>query len=215
MPIPSPDIDTVETIDLLSAAASPKPLFVLLHDAGGSAVDMLELGNVLGDAFAEAAVVMPEGLSGPASADAGPGQADALAQEVERLAAFIRAQQQRFNSLQSDTALIGHGAGATLALALSAAHDGLVGRVLAFGGRYAVWPAAAPTLTTLHLLHGQNDRVAPVARVRQDFAHLMELGADATLDVATSLGHELHPALMEQAVTRLQTCVPLRFWKAL
>ncbi|MDB5929158.1 MAG: phospholipase/Carboxylesterase [Polaromonas sp.] len=212
MPTPSPDI--VETIDLLSAAASPKPLFVLLHDAGGSAVDMLELGNFLGDAFAEAAVVMPEGLSGPA--DAGPpGQADALAPRVERLAAFIRAQQQRFNSLQSDTALVGHGAGATLALALSAAHDGLVGRVLAFGGHYAIWPAAAPTLTTLHLLHGQNDRVAPVARVRQDFAHLMELGADATLDVASSLGHELHPALMEQAVTRLQTCVPLRFWKAL
>ena len=43
----------------------------------------------------------------------------------------------------------------------------------------------------------------------------MELGADATLDVAATLGHELHPALMDQAVTRLQTCVPLRFWKAL
>ena len=209
LPMNPPDI---ETIELLPVAALPKPLFVLLHDAGGTALDMLELGNLLGNAFAEAAVLMPEGLTGQAKAGE---DADALAQRVATLAAFLRAQQQRFGTLQSDTALVGFGAGATLALALSDAHDGLVGRVLAFGGCYAVWPAKAPALTTLHLLHGQNDQVVPVARTRHDFEHLMELGADATLDVASALGHELHPALMDQAVTRLQTCVPLRFWKAL
>lgn len=202
----------VASIELLSGAASPRPLFVLLHDAGGSALDMLELGNRLGDAFAESAVLIPEGLTGPLKAGDNDG---ALAGQVKALADFLRAQQQRFGVLQSDTALAGFGAGATLALALSDAHDGLVGRVLAFGGCYAVWPAKAPALTTLHLLHGQNDAVVPVARTRQDFAHLMELGADATLDVASTLGHELHPALMDQAVTRLQTCVPLRFWKTL
>ena len=202
----------IETIELLSAAALPRPLFVLLHDAGGAALDLLELGNLLGDAFSQSAVVMPEGLVGPASE---AGDATALAKRVETLAAFLRAQQQRFSALQSDTALVGFGAGATLALALSDAHDGLVGRVLAFGGCYAVWPARAPALTTLHLLHGQLDPVVPVARVRHDFEHLMELGADATLDVASGLGHALHPALMEQAIVRLQTCVPLRFWKRL
>jgi phospholipase/carboxylesterase len=203
----------VETIELLSGAESPRPLFVLLHDAGGTGVDMLELGNRLGDAFAEAAVLIPEGLT--LTSAAAPVDADALAQAVGMLADFLRAQQQRFNVLQSDTALFGLGAGASLALALSNAHDGLAGRVLAFGGCYAALPARAPALTTLHFLHGQNDVVVPAARVRQDFAHLMELGADATLDVASTLGHELHPALMDQAVTRLQTCVPLRFWKAL
>ena len=137
----SSDTPMIETLELLSDAVQPKPLFVLLHDAGGAALDML-------------------------------------------------------------------------ALALSNAHDGLVGRVLAFGGGYAVLPTAAPKLITLHLLHGQLDAVMPAERIRQDYAHLMELGADATLDVASRLGHELHPALMDQAVTRLQTCVPLRFWKA-
>jgi len=209
LPTDPPD---VETIELLSGSASPKPLFVLLHDAGGTAVDMLELGNRLGDAFAESAVLIPEGLSGAARA----GQLDAAqAPQVRALADFVRAQQARFGALQSDTALVGLGAGATLALALSDAHDGLVGRVLAFGGCYAVWPAKAPALTTLHLLHGQMDAVVPVARVREDFSSLMALGADATLDVASTLGHALHPALMDQAITRLQTCVPLRFWKAL
>lgn len=206
------NLPEIETLELLSGAARPRPLFVLLHDAGGTALDMLELGNLLGDAFAEAAVVIPEGLTGQAIA---AGDTSALTQRVELLANFLRAQQQRFNVLQSDTALLGLGAGATLALALTDAHDGLVGRVLAFGGCYAVWPARAPALTTLHLLHGQLDPVVPLARVRHDFEHLMELGADATLDVARGLGHTLHPALMDQAVTRLQTCVPLRFWKAL
>ena len=194
----------VETIELLSGANSPRPLFVLLHDAGGAALDMLELGNRLGDAFAEAAVLIPEGLIGTADAQA-----------VQALADFLRLQQQRFNVLQSDTALVGFGAGASLALALSDAHDGLAGRVLAFGGGYAALPARAPALTTLHFLHGKNDAVVPLARIREDFSHLMALGADATLDVASTLAHELHPALMDQAVTRLQTCVPLRFWKAL
>ena len=200
-------VDT-ETIELLSVAV-PRQLFVLLHDAGGTAADMLELGQRLGDAFAEAAVVIPEGLSGPLSASEDP---QALTARVAALAAFVRVQQQRFALLQSDSALAGLGAGASLALAFSDAHDGRVGRVLAFGGSYAVWPVKAPRLTTLHLLHGQKDLMVPVASAREGFARLTALGADATLDVAASLGHELHPALMDQAVTRLQTCVPLRHW---
>ncbi|MEO6016355.1 MAG: esterase, partial [Polaromonas sp.] len=119
----------IETIELLPVDGVPRQLFVLLHDAGGSAADMLELGQLLGDAFAQAAVLMPEGLSGPHADAAGAAaarqdSAEALALRVEALAAFVRAQQQRFDILQSDTALAGFGAGASLALALSDAHDG-------------------------------------------------------------------------------------------
>ncbi len=213
----------IETIELLPAAARPGQLFVLLHDAGGTGTDMLALGEMLGNAFAQAAVVIPQGLSGaapgladPAVADADQAsRAEALPDRVGVLAAFLRAQQRRFGLLQSDTALAGFGAGASLALALSAAQDGLAGRVLAFGGTHADWPAGAPQFTTLHLLHGQRDLLVPVGRVREVYALLTSLNADATLDVASSVGHELHPALMARAVTRLQTCVPLRFWKAL
>ncbi|MDQ3058838.1 MAG: esterase [Pseudomonadota bacterium] len=213
--LPSPPARETETIELLSMAAQPRLLMVLLHDAGGTALDMLALGQRLGDAFAEAAVLIPEGLSGPARAQDNPEASEALAARVQTLAAFLQAQQQRLDVLQTDTALAGWGAGATLALALAHAHDGLVGRVLAFGGSYATWPGQAPQLTTLHLLHGARDPVEPLARVREGFERLMALKADATLDVAKSLGHELHPALIDQAIKRLQTCVPLRFWKAL
>lgn len=202
----------IETIELLPAAGQPKQLFVLLHDAGGAATDMLALGELMGNAFAQAVVVMPEGLS---AAPVGAATAESLSSRVEALAAFLRAQQQRIGLLQSDTALLGFGAGASLALALSAAHDGLAGRVLAFGGTHADWPAGVPQLTTLHLLHGEHDPVVPVSQVREAYELLMAQKADATLDVASSVGHELHPALMEQALTRLQTCVPLRYWQAL
>ena len=206
-----PDLEILELLPAVASLRPPTPLFVLLHDTGAAAVDMLALGHVLGDAFADAAVLIPQNLADTAGVESPA----ALAQHVEALAGFIRLQQRRFGALQSDTALAGFGAGSTLALALSHSHDGLVGRVLAFGGGYAAWPATAPALTTLHLLHGANDSVAPVARARSDFAHLVALGADATLDVVSAVGHELHPALMDQAVTRLQTCVPLRFWKGL
>ncbi|MES2941627.1 MAG: esterase [Pseudomonadota bacterium] len=194
-------LDT-ETIELLSTA-TPKQLFILLHDQGGTAADMLVLGQRLGDAFAEAAILIPEGLSG--------------VETLPALLAYVQSQQQRFGLLQTDTALAGFGAGADLALALSDRHDGLVGRVLAFAAAYPATPGSfekAPALTMLHLLHGKNDKKVNVALAQAGFDNLMELGADATLDIAATLGHELHPALMDQAITRLQTCVPLRHWRA-
>ena len=208
----------LQTIELLPATLQPQQLFVLLHDAGGAAADMLALGNVLGEAFPAAAVLLPEGLVG-AHADAadanaaGLDNAAALAARVLALADFLRTQQARFGIAEQSSALAGFGAGASLALALTDAHDGLVGRLLGFCGGYQLWPAKAPALTTLHLFHGQLDAVIPVQRSEADYQHLMSLGADATLDLAETLGHELHPALMAQAVTRLQTCVPLRLWK--
>lgn len=195
-------LDT-ETIELLSAAPVTRQMFILLHDHGGTAADMLTLGGLLGDAFGEAVVLIPEGLTG--------------VHALPRLVDFVRQQQQRFDLLKSDVAVAGLGTGADLALALADANDGMVGRVLAFGSAYAGAEGSfqkAPALTTLHLLHGQMDRIAPAAIVQAGFEHLMELSADATLDVARSLGHELHPALMDQAVMRLQTCVPLRHWRA-
>lgn len=215
---------TFETLELLPATA-PRQLFVLLHGAGGSAMDMLDFANLLGDSFSEAAVVMPEGIESihlgkterqwfPTFELTDANRPERVAKAVPPLAAFIRQQQERFGILQSDTALAGFSQGATLALALSDQYDGLVGRVLAFSGCYAAWPNKAPSLTTIHLLHGQLDAVVLARLAQQAYAELMALGADATCDIASSIGHELHPALMAQAIHRLQTCVPLRFWRS-
>jgi phospholipase/carboxylesterase len=213
-----------DTLELLPATA-PRQLFVLLHDEGGAALDMMDFANRLGESFPDAAIVMPEGAEAihlgqtgrhwfPVFEPTAVSRPEHVAKTVSALAAFLREQQARFGILQSDTAVAGFGQGATLALALSDAHDGLAGRVLAFSGSYAALPDKAPALTTLHLLHGRRDEVVPAELTQQAYARLMELGADATCDIASSVGHELHPALMDQAVQRLLTCVPLRFWRS-
>lgn len=37
---------------------------------------------------------------------------------------------------------------------------------------------------------------------------------DSTINIASHVGHKLHPALVARAIVRLQTCVPLHSWKA-
>ncbi|MES2980160.1 MAG: esterase [Pseudomonadota bacterium] len=212
-----------ETLELLPAGIAPRQLFILLPAASAEQADMLPLAAVLGESFPEAAVVVVSqllpavtlnGLPVPVANLSDHSGGRALSAELASLLAFVRAQQERWQLLQSDTALAGFGDAASLALEFSDRFDGVVGRVLAFSGAYSGWKDTAPGLTTLHLLHGGADSQVPLARVREGFQQLTALGADATLDVARGVGHELHPALMEQAVLRLQTCVPLRHWRA-
>jgi phospholipase/carboxylesterase len=213
----------IDTLEWLSASGAPRQLFVLLPEADGRGLELLALASTLGEAFEHAAVVIADTLPHAVSLDGVPlpmpnlsdaPEARPMSARLPALMTFLRQQQERFKLLQTDTALAGFGAGADLALELSDVCDGLVGRVLAFSSSYDRWSSRAPLLTTLHLLHGQLDRLAPVSAAQQSYMQLMQLQADATLDIASSVGHELHPALLEQAVRRLQTCVPLRHWRA-
>ena len=130
------------------------------------------------------------------------------------LHAWVQAQQQRLGVAPAATCLGGFSQGAILSMALAAQHDGLVGRVLAFAGCFTAPPAAAPDQTTLHLFHGADDEVIPADGSRQALAWLAERGGDATLDVAQGVGHELHPALVQCALQRLQSHIPARTWRA-
>lgn len=129
------------------------------------------------------------------------------------LTAWVRAQQRRLNVSAAATALGGFSQGAILAMAAVQEHDGLAGRVLAFGGSYTRPPTAAPQRTTLHLFHGSADAVIPAERSRQALRWLGELQGDATLDIAEGIGHELHPSLIECALHRLTHHIPLRTWR--
>jgi phospholipase/carboxylesterase len=133
--------------------------------------------------------------------------------QLERLAPWVRAQQQRLGVPEAATCLGGFSQGALLSLELVARHDGIAGRVLAFGGRYCSLPAAAPRRSTLHFLHGSDDAIFTLASVQEAFEHLAEQRGDATLDVAHGVGHELHPALIECALQRLRTHLPRRTWE--
>jgi phospholipase/carboxylesterase len=216
-------------IELLPDAGPAKQLFVLLHGLGASSSDLLPMARELRKIFPSAAFVLPDGFQ--PSDRSPPGNEDyrrqwfpisgmtedtrpaRVAAAMPALHDLVRQAQHRHRILKSDTALVGFSQGAIMALEFSIAHDGGVGRVLSFSGRFAALPGKAPELTTLHLLHGQNDSVIPVAHTYAAYARLSDLRGDATMDVASNVGHEIHPALVDRAISRLQTYIPLRSWQ--
>jgi phospholipase/carboxylesterase len=210
-------------IELLPATGQAKQLFILLHGVGGRAADLIPLANRIRGAYPEAVCLLPEGFVPFEGNGAGrqwfsvdgvteENRPARVAQVMPRLHALVRQAQERFHIVQPDTVLGGFSQGAIMALEYSIAHDGAVGRVLAFSGRFARLPEKAPTLTTLHLLHGSADAMFNVRNVEAAFEWLNQLGGDATLDIASSIGHRLDDALIETALYRLQTTVPLRSW---
>lgn len=212
-------------IEWLPAEGSPEQLILLLHGWGSSGSAMAPLAQALRLAFPQAAVLAPDA---PHAYERG-GTArqwygvDGLTPEVwpQRVASalpalrsWVRAQQTRLGVSPSATALGGFSQGAILSLALALQDDGIAGRVLAFGGCLTAQPLAAPRHTTVHLFHGSDDKVIPADGSRQALAWLAELQGDATVDIAQGIGHLLHPVLIDCALHRLKTHIPLRTWQA-
>ena len=200
-------------------------LMLLFHGWGARAADMAPLARQLRLAFPQAAMLAPEGFE-PAD-QGGPGRQwfsligvteenrpGRVAAVLPRLSAWVRAAQAATGLGPVHTALVGFSQGAILSLELAQAEDGLAGRVLAFAGRYARLPTAAPAGTTLHFLHGADDAVIPAAQSRLAIERLAALHGDATLDIAQGVGHALPPALVATAIGRLQTHIPHRTWQA-
>jgi phospholipase/carboxylesterase len=219
---------TQNPVEWLPASGSPQQLMLLLHGWGNSAQDMAPLAQTLRQAFPQAALVAPDAPHPFERGQAGgtarqwysindltpavwPGR---VAATLPALRAWVQAQQQRLGVAPAATALVGFSQGAIVALHLALQDDGMCGRVLSFGGCLVAPPAAAPRHTTLHFFHGADDTVIPAARARESLAWLADLQGDATLDVATGVGHELHPALVSSALHRLRSHVPLRTWQA-
>lgn len=203
----------------------PPQLLILLHAAGGRGALMRPLAQALRAQFERAAILLPDA---PRPVDGGgPGRqwfatrglsaeqqiaaADAAVGELQE---WVLAQQRRLGVDPQATAVCGFAQGATMALELAQQADGLAGRVLAFCGCWLRMPAAAPQLTTLHLLHGSADALVAVAQARAALQHLAALRADATLDIAQGVGHALHPALIASALHQLTHHIPLRTWRA-
>jgi phospholipase/carboxylesterase len=212
-------------IEWLPAQGDPEQLIVLLHGWGEDGRAMAPLAQALRAQFPQAAVLAPDA---PEVASAGRRgrqwygirQLDPVSWPARVAAAlavlqpWVRAQQQRLRVAPAATALGGFSQGAILALELATQQDGIAGRVLAFGGRYLTAPTAAPRHTTIHLFHGSADAVIPDSGSRDALQQLAALQGDATLDIAEGIAHELHPVLIDCALHRLKTHIPLRTWQA-
>ncbi len=208
----------------LAPVGKAEQLFVLLHGVGGNPESMLAVGEALQDAFPRSAVVIPPGFDpfdgGTEGrqwfSTAGITEADRpnrVAAVMPRLVELVRREQAAWEVPPIATALVGFSQGAIMSLEAVVAHDGLGGRVVAFAGRFARLPAVAPQWTTIHLLHGADDSVIPARHAEAALQHLAGLQGDVTMDIASGVGHTIHPALVEVAIDRLRSRIPLRSWQ--
>lgn len=213
-----------EAIELPPRSGPAQQLFVLLHGVGTEPETMMPLAGALRETFANAAIVAPRGFA-PFDNEAQGRQwfsvrgideenrPERIAAIMPRVIEMVRAAQDKWKVPPIATALGGFSQGAIVSLEAIKAEDGLGGRLLVFGGRYATLPESAPRWTTIHLFHGSDDRVMPVKHAETAMHHLAALNGDVTIDIAHGVGHSVHPALIERALDRLQGRIPIRYWQ--
>jgi phospholipase/carboxylesterase len=114
----------------------------------------------------------------------------------------VRHWQQVSHVTAQRTLIAGFSQGAIMALESTKLAAPPALRIVAIAGRYATLPIEK-TGASIHLLHGGADPVMPEALGQFALARLLELGVDATLDVAAGVAHEPHPTLLARLAARL------------
>jgi len=199
---------------LIRAPQQPTALYLLFHGVGATPASLAPLGELLADAFPEAAVVA---VPGPDASDLGTGlqwfsvrgvteenRPQRIAATLPRFLATIRQWQQRLGVAPAATTLVGFSQGAILSLQAALQDPAPAGRVVALGGRFGERPQHAPAGVRIHLLHGEADPVMPAAHAQQAFRDLQALGADVTLDIVPGLGHGINERMARLLLQRLE-----------
>lgn len=190
-------------------------LLLLFHGVGADPESMRPLGEALARHRPGAWVVC---VRSPHPSDMGPGwqwfsvrgitdahRPERVAMALPAFAERVNAWQQRAGVGPEHTVLIGFSQGAIMALESTqcAGRPRLASRVLAVAGRFATPPRRLPDGVTLHLLHGDDDRVMPVGLAVEADLALQRLGADTTLDRFPGLGHGIDARVVDTLLRRL------------
>lgn len=216
---------------IIQEPADPAAQLILLcHAAGADAASLLPLGQRLCEAFPQATIVSlqadapaatPQGFEWFATtemADAAEGvdgsRAARVAQALPALQTAVRDWQARSGVAAAATALIGVSQGGEMVLEASKLQPMLASRVVAMGGRFTTLPDVPPAVTTIHFLHGKQDALVPYSHSVVAAHHLRDMGCDITAEVVPFVGHELHPDLIELAITKLSTHIAHHLWTA-
>ncbi|HJV07052.1 MAG TPA: esterase [Chromobacteriaceae bacterium] len=203
--------------------ANPAQLMLLFHGVGATPQSMQGVGNYLAKGFPNALIVS---VAAAAPSDMGAGfqwfsiqgvtednRAGRVADAMPAFIAAVRRWQQHSGLGYEATALIGFSQGAIMALEAIKVENTLAGRVLSFGGRFAVLPQTDLKHTTIHLFHGKADPVMPFQLSVQAAEHLIKLGGDITAEIEPHVGHTINEDLMEKALDYLQSHIPKRLWE--
>ena len=175
-------------------------LLLLFHGVGSNPEDLAPLGQALAAARPQAWVVS---VCAPHACDLGQGwqwfsvQGVTEANRPERVAQALPAFVDRVEAWQRHagvaaerTTLVGFSQGAILSLeSTQRAAPRLASRVVAIAGRFAQAPRHAPADVQVHLLHGEQDPVIPIAQAVDAQRALTALGVSSRLDRFPGLGH--------------------------
>ncbi|MGL5698974.1 MAG: esterase [Kluyvera sp.] len=207
-----------------SPAKPAQQLLLLFHGVGDNPVAMGQIGRWFAPLFPDALVVSVGGVEpcGPA-----PGRQWFSVQGVTeenrqaRIDAImptfidtVRYWQKQSGVGPQATALIGFSQGAIMSLESIKAEPGLASRVIAFNGRFATLPTAADTSTTIHLIHGGEDRVIDLAFAFAVAAQeaIQAAGGDVTLDIVEDLGHAIDDRSIQFALDHLRYTVSKHYF---
>jgi phospholipase/carboxylesterase len=180
--------------------AVARPVLLMLHGTGGTEHDLLGLADALDPA---AAVLAPRGRVTETGMNRwfrrlteGVFDLDDVELRAGQLADFIDAARTHYGLGDRGLVAVGFSNGANMALATALRHPSTVARVIAFSGmhplpgRAAAVSAGAGALagTSVLLLNGERDPMAPLASVNALAAELEEGGA-ALRQVRRTGGH--------------------------
>ena len=204
-----------------SPAQPAKQLLLLFHGVGDNAANMGQIGSWFAPHFPDALIVSVGGAEpcGPngrqwfsvqgVSEESRQGRVDAI---MPTFIETVRYWQQQSGVGANATALIGFSQGSIMSLESIKAEPGLASRVIAFNGRYATLPQSASTATTIHLIHGGEDRVIELSHAVAAQEALLRAGGDVTLDIVEDLGHAIDDRSMQFALDHLRFTVPKHYF---
>lgn len=198
--------------------SSATRLLLLFHGVGSSAEDLRPLGRALAAQLPQTWVV---NVRSPEASDLGRGwqwfsvrdvteanRPSRVAAAVPRFLDAVSSWQRESGVAPQDTVLIGFSQGAIMALESTQQPQPLSARVVAIAGRFAQEPRSAPPGVALHLMHGDQDRVMPLALGEEAARQWRALGGEATLDRFPGLGHGIDARVVRRVAEYLGTPTP-------
>jgi phospholipase/carboxylesterase len=190
-----------------SGAAAPE-LVMFFHGVGSDSDDLRPLAAFVAQAMPHAWIVS---VRAPDRADFGHGwqwfSVQGITEQTRpaRIAATLPRFTQRIAEWQratgvtpARTTLVGFSQGAIMALESTQSADAPAARVISIAGRFSQPPRIAHAHVSVHLLHGEEDRVVPAAFAVEAATALQALGARASLTLFPGLGHGIDEALARQ-----------------
>jgi len=196
-------------------------LLLLFHGVGDNAANMGQIGRWFAPIFPDALIVSVGGIEpcGPNGRQWFSVQGVTEENRQARIDAImltfietVRYWQKQSGVSGTATALIGFSQGAIMSLESVKAQPGLASRVIAFNGRFATLPKTSTTSTTIHLIHGGEDRVIELSHAIAAQEALIREGGDVTLDIVDELGHAIDDRSMQFALDHLRFTVPKHYF---